>query len=196
MVFYLLVFLASLVVDLLPFFGPPAWTVMAFLQVFFGLNIWWVLVCGVLGSTLGRYLFSLYIPLLFGKFIAPQKSEDLRFIGTKLGEKGWKVQLFIFLYTLVPLPTTSLFTASGLAKIKPIQIIPPFLLGKFISDTVMVLAGEYAAENATGILCGMVGWKSISGLIVGVLMLAFLLFVDWHYLLQQKKFRFSFRIWK
>ena len=196
MALYLVVFLAALVVDLIPFFGPPAWTVMAFLQVFFALNIWWVLVAGVLGSTLGRYLFSLYIPILFGKIIAPQKNEDLRFIGTKLGEKGWKVQLFIFVYTLLPLSTTSLFTASGLAKIKPIQIIPPFLCGKFISDMMMVLAGEYAAENATGILKGMVSWQSISGLIVGLLMLAFLLFVDWHYLLEHKKFRFNFRIWK
>lgn len=193
---YLLVFFAAFFVDMIPFIGPPAWTVMAFLQVHFDLNIWWVLLLGVSGSTLGRYIFSLYIPILFGKVIKPKKNEDLRFIGSKLGEKGWKVQLFILLYTLVPLPTTSLFTAAGMARIKPMQIIPPFFIGKFTSDMVMVLAGEYAAENATGILEGMLSWKSISGFIVGLLLLCILLFVDWRCLLQEKKFRMNFRIWR
>jgi len=37
---------------------------MVFLQITFGLNIWWVIVIGVAGSILGRYVLTLYIPLL------------------------------------------------------------------------------------------------------------------------------------
>src|SRR5438105_1211943 len=61
MQFYLLVFVASLIVDIIPFIGPPAWTVMVFLQLKFHLNIWWVLLAGVSGSTIGRYILTLYI---------------------------------------------------------------------------------------------------------------------------------------
>ena len=84
----------------------------------------------------------------------------------------------------------------GILRIKPMQIIPPFFIGKFTSDMVMVLAGEYAAENAVSIAEGMLSWKSISGFIVGLLLLCFLLFVDWRCLLEEKKFRMNFRIWR
>src|SRR2546423_12361849 len=79
--FYFLVFAFSLLVDIVPFVGPPAWTVMVFFQIRFHLNIWLVLVVGVPGSAIGRYLYSLYIPFISERFIKAKKTEDLHFIG-------------------------------------------------------------------------------------------------------------------
>jgi uncharacterized membrane protein YdjX (TVP38/TMEM64 family) len=180
----------------MPFFGPPAWTVMAYFQLRYGLDVWWVLVAGVIGSTLGRYWFSLYIPLLSAKLIKPQKNEDIRFIGQKLSGNGWRIQLFVLLYTLVPLPTTSLFTAAGMARIRAINIIPAFFIGKFTSDALMLHAGKYAFENTEQVLEGMASWQTISGTLIGILLLLAFLFTDWKILLQQKKYRLNFRIWK
>ena len=194
--YYALVFLAAFIVDLVPFFGPPAWTVMVFFQMHYNLNIWMVLVVGVLGSTLGRYLLSLYIPFLSARVIKAQKNEDIEFIGKKLADDGWRVQLFVLLYTLMPLPSTPLFTASGMAKIKPMHIIPAFLVGKFTSDMIMVLTGDYAAKNAQALAQGFLSWKTISGTALGIIIVFIFLFIDWHKLLQEKKFRLSFRIWK
>ncbi len=196
MLYYLFVFLAAFVVDLLPFAGPPAWTVMVFFQMKFGLNVWAVLVVGVLGSTLGRYILSLYIPVLSNKFIKPQKNEDIRFIGQKLADKGWKVPLFVIIYTLMPLPSTPLFTAAGMAKIKAIRILPAFIVGKFTSDMFMVLAGDYAVKNAEALAKGFWSWKTLSGSLIGIIIIAVFLFIDWHKLLQEKKFRLSIKIWK
>jgi hypothetical protein len=56
---YVAVFLAALAVDLIPIFGPPAWTAMVFFVMKFDLNPWAVLDVGVPGSALGRYLLSL-----------------------------------------------------------------------------------------------------------------------------------------
>ena len=194
--YYLFVFVAALLVDLVPFVGPPAWVAMVFFQMKYGLNIWLVLVAGVIGSTLGRYLLSLYIPALSGKFISVNKQEDIEFIGKKLGDKGWRVRFFVFLYTLVPLPSTPLFTAAGMAHISAINIIPSFVGGKFISDMIMVLSGDYAVRNATSIVSGFWSWKSISGAIAGVLIILLFLGIDWRMLLQSKKFRLNFKIWK
>lgn len=194
--YYLLVFVAALLVDLVPFVGPPAWMAMVFLQMKYGLNIWPVLVAGVIGSALGRYLLSLYIPALSGRFISVQKQEDIEFIGEKLGDKGWRVRLFVFLYTLVPLPSTPLFTAAGMARISAVNIIPSFLGGKFISDMIMVLSGDYAVRNATTLASGFWSWKSVSGAVIGVLIIIVFLGIDWRMLLQSKKFRLNFRIWK
>jgi membrane protein YqaA with SNARE-associated domain len=193
---YFFVFLASLLVDIIPLIGPPAWTVMVFFQLRFDLNIWIVLLAGVTGSAIGRYLYSSYVPYLSKKYIKAQKNEDLQFIGNKLSHNGWKIQLFVLLYTLMPLPSTPLFTAAGVARIKTLNIIPSFFVGKFISDAAMVISGNYVANNVTNIRKTMLSWQSLSGTLLGVILIAMFLFVDWHKLLLEKKFRLKFNIWK
>jgi len=193
---YLLVFLASLLVDVVPFVGPPAWTVMVFFQVRYGLDIWTVLFFGVTGSAIGRYLYSSYIPFLSDRFIKPQKNDDLHFIGSKLSNNGWKVQLFVLLYTLMPLPSTPLFTASGIARIKTLYIIPAFFVGKFTSDAIMVFAGDYVANNVASITEGFFSWKTLTGTVLGLFLICLFLFIDWKKLLQDKRIRISFNIWK
>lgn len=193
---YLFVFIASFLVDVIPFIGPPAWTVMVFLQIRYNLNIWGVLCTGVIGSALGRYVYSKYIPLLSDRFINDKTNKDIHFVGSRLKSNSWRVQLFVLLYTLMPLPSTPLFTASGMARISTWQIIPAFLVGKFISDAVMVIAGDYAANNIESIADGFLSWKTITGALIGVLFVAAFLFIDWRAVLQEKKFRLRFNIWR
>ena len=96
----------------------------------------------------------------------------------------------------MPLPSTPLFTAASMAKVKLINIIPSFLIGKFISDASMVHAGDYLAKNATNIAEGMLSWESISGALLGLVLILLFLFVDWHTLLKEKRLRIRFNIWK
>jgi membrane protein YqaA with SNARE-associated domain len=193
---YILVFLASLFVDIVPFIGPPAWMVMVFFQIKFGLNIWIVLIFGVVGSAIGRYLYSVYIRLLANRFIKSQKNDDLRFIGGKLADKNWKVQFFVLFYTLMPLPSTPLFTAAGVSGIKSLYLIPAFFIGKFISDGIMVFTGDYVAINIDSITHGLLSWNVLVGTVVGLLLICFFLFIDWRKLLQEKKIVINFNIWK
>ena len=78
---YVVVFLGSLAVDLIPIVAPPAWTLMALLLVKYRLNLWLVVAVGVAGSALGRYLFSLYITEVSDKFLARRKKEELQYVG-------------------------------------------------------------------------------------------------------------------
>jgi membrane protein DedA with SNARE-associated domain len=193
---YLLVFVGSFLFDVVPIPFPPAFTVMVFLQIMFGLNIWWVVIIGVAGSILGRYILTLYIPFLAGKIFKRSKNEDVEFLGKKMKEKGWRSQLVIIGYSLLPLPTTPLFLAGGMAKIKPLHIIPAFFIGKFISDAITVHLGKYASEHAKSILEEALSWKSITSLVVGLLLICALLFIDWRSLIQKNKFQLKFKIWK
>ncbi len=193
---YLLVFASAMVVDIVPLPLPPAFVIMIFLQIYFKLDVWIVIFVGVAGSILGRYILTLYIPKVAGKIFNPAKNEDVQYLGKKLKEKGWKSQLAILTYSLLPLPTTPLFIAGGMAKMRPYFIIPAFFVGKFISDSIAVLGGKYAAENTPSILEGAVSWKSILGIAIGLLLISALLFIDWRTLVQQKKFKINFKIWK
>jgi len=193
---YLLVFIGALIMDISPFPLPPAFTVMIFLQIKFQLPIWPVIAIGVAGSILGRYILTLYIGKISGRIFKKSKNEDVQFLGNKLKEKGWKSQLFILIYTLMPLPSTPLFVAGGMAQVKPLYIIPAFLVGKFTSDSIAVLLGKYASDNTANLVHGMLTWKSITGMFVGLMMIFALLFIDWRTLIQNRKLKLTFNIWK
>ena len=193
---YFLVFLGALLFDIVPFPFLPAFTIMITLQVIYDLDIWPVILIGVAGSILGRYILSLYIPHISNRYFKPAKNEDIEFLGNKMKEKGWKSQLAIVAYSLLPLPTTPLFVAAGIARLKSLYIIPAFFIGKFTSDTIAILMGEYASENIEKIKEHLFSWQSVIGLLASLLLLCALLFIDWRALIQQKKFILKFRIFK
>lgn len=193
---YGVVFLAALTVDLIPLIAPPAWTAAVFLLVKFHLNPWFVLPLCVSGSTLGRYLMSLYIPRFADLFIKRRKTDELEFLGKKLSQSLWQSWLFVFIYSVTPLSTTALFMAAGMGKVKPSHTLPPFFCGKFLSDAVMIFTGLYAAANFMDLVHGSYSPKAMVTLVVGIVVITGFLFLDWRALLQRKKVAFNFRIWK
>ncbi len=191
---YLLVFIGSVGVDVLPIPLPPAFTVMVSLQIMFGLNIWAVIALGVTGSIIGRYILTLYIPYISDKVLRPAKIEDVQYLGRQMEKNKWSGMAGVLAYSLLPLPTTPLFIASGMARLKPLFVILPFTIGKTISDTAAVLMGTYAAENTAQLANGFVSWQSITGLAAGMLLVMAFVFVDWRALLQRKQLRIKFDI--
>lgn len=191
---YLFVFLGAFLFDVVPFPFLPAFSIMIFLQVRYELSVWPVLFLGVAGSILGRYLLTLYIPALSGKYFKTTKNEDLQFLGEQMKAKGWKSQLFIVAYSLLPLPTTPLFVAGGMARIGPRYIIPAFFVGKLTSDSVAVSMGRYASQNVGSLRAGLLSWQSIMGLLASVLLIGALLFIDWRSLIQKRQFVLKFNI--
>ena len=60
----------------------------------------------------------------------------------------------------------------------------------------MIFTGLYAAANFKDLVHGTLSPKGIVTLVLGCVVLAGFLFLDWRALLQRKKFKFNFRIWK
>lgn len=193
---YLVVFLSSLAVDTIPFVAPPVWMVMVFLLVKFDLNPWIVLLVGVPGSTLGRYLFGLYVAKFSLKHIKRHTHEEMEYLGKRLGQKLWPSWLFVLIYTLTPLSTTALFTAAAMAKVRPERILPPFFCGKFVSDAVMIFTGSYAVGSLNEIKEHLLSVKGVAFILLGLVIVGAFLFLDWRALLQKRKLAFHFRIWK
>jgi membrane protein YqaA with SNARE-associated domain len=193
---YLLVFLAALAVDTIPIFAPPAWIILVILLVKFHLNPWLTVVIGVTGSTIGRYILTRYIPKISSSLVNRREDANLRYIGTKLAKAKWTSTVFVFLYTLTPLSTTALFTAVAAARVRPWHILPPFFLGRLITDGVLVFSGKYASANLSNLLHGQANWKTLATLIAGLMVIGLFLFIDWRCLLEYKKLRFRFKILK
>lgn len=193
---YLWAFLIGVGFDLVPIIGPPVWTGLVLLVVKYDANPWLVLAAGVPGSVLGRYLLSLYTPWLSKKIIKRKKNDELEFVGRRLKGKLWQAWTFTLIYSLTPLPTTPLFSAAGLAKIRPVLILPPFFVGKFISDAVMVFTGREAIASFAELFEGTFSMKGIITAAVSLLVICGFLFVDWRMLLEKKRVRLNVHIWK
>ncbi|HWJ30303.1 MAG TPA: hypothetical protein VNS32_27455, partial [Flavisolibacter sp.] len=181
---------------IVPFPFPPAFTIMILLQISFHLNVWLVIIVGVAGSVLGRYILILYTPLIAKKYIKTSKNEDVQFLGTKMKENKWKGQLSVLVYSILPIPTTPLFLAAGMSKLNAKYIIPAFLIGKFTSDTLAIHAGKYASENMHKIIQNIVSWKSIASFLFCLLLIFCILFIDWRSLIQKRKLVWKFKILK
>lgn len=191
---YLLVFLGAVLFDIVPFPFAPAFTIMVFLQIFFNLNVWAVIVIGVLGSVLGRFILLLYAPLLANKYLKTSRNEDIKFVGDKMNENKWKGILVILAYSLLPIPTTPLFLGAGISRIKPIYIIAPFLVSKFTSDSIALHLGKFASDNQQSIIDNLFSWQSIASFILAFVMLFCLFFINWRTLIQTRKLVFDFKI--
>ncbi len=193
---YLLVFFGALLFDLAPFPFPPAFTIMMFFQITFNLDVWIVIIVGVIGSVLGRYILLLYAPLISKRYLKDSKNKDIEFLGEKMNENIWKGQMVILAYSLLPLPTTPLFLGAGISKIKARYVIPWFLIGKFTSDSVMLHLGKYASENTQSIIENLFSFKPILSFVVGLILLFALFFINWRTLIQTKKLELNFKILK
>lgn len=193
---YLLVFVGALLFDIVPFPFLPAFTIMVFLQITFDLNVWLVLIIGVVASVLGRYILILYTPLIANKFINRAKNEDVEFLGAKMKENKWKGQLLVLAYSLLPLPTTPLFLAAGMSRLNAKYIIPAFFIGKFTSDALALFVGKYASESIDSIMQNLLSWKSIASFMLGLFLIFCVLFIDWRSLIQKKKLVLNFKILK
>jgi hypothetical protein len=191
---YALVFFSAVLVDSIPVFAPPAWPIMVFLLVKFKLNAWIVILLGVTGTTIGRYILTTYIPWLSGKVLNPWGDENLAFVGGRLKKSAASAFVFVILYSLTPLSTTALFTAAGMGRVQSLYILPPFFLGKLISYSVLILTGEYAATS--DLFTGAISWKTVVSAILGVILIGGFLFIDWRELLLRKHFTLKFKIWK
>lgn len=193
---YLLVFFAAVLVDITPVPLPPAFTVMIMIQAIFNLSIWPVIILGVAGSAIGRYILSLYISDVAGKLLDHEKITDIKFLGDKISVTGVRSQLFTLAYTLLPISSTPLFITAGIAKLKPLFIIPAFIVGKFISDSIAVIMGKYAIDNSQSIFSDIFSLKSLSAILIYLLLLMAVLFIDWRKMLLYNTVQFKFKIWK
>ena len=60
----------------------------------------------------------------------------------------------------------------------------------------MVFTGTVTAEKATDLMQGKVSWHTALMAGVGLLLISGVLFIDWRQLLEYKKLRLNFAIWK
>jgi hypothetical protein len=178
-------------------FAPPAWMLMLYIMMKFNLTPVPVAVVGSAGTVCGRLVYmSLIVPWVGKKAIGDDKADDLEFLGKKLSKKGLATLVFVFIYSILPLSTTALFTAAGLAKIKKIYILPAFFFGHLIAAYTMLVSGRYVVQHFSDIFKGATSGKSIALTAAALIFVLVFLFLDWRTLIQKKKIKIKWKFWK
>ena len=194
---YFLIFFGSVLVDCIPIFAPPAWMLMLLIMLKFNLNPWMVALIGTMGTVSGRLIYVSYIvPWLGKKSLGQQKSGDLKFLGKKLSQKGTATLFFVFIYSILPLSTTALFTAVGLARVRLLYVIPGFFLGNLVGDGILLITGDQAIVSIGDMYKGSFDPKNIIAMVAGLSVGLLFLFIDWRELLENKELKFKFKFWK
>lgn len=191
---YILVFLGAFLFDVIPFPFLPAYTIMSFLQIIFNLNIWLVVIIGVLGSVGGRYTLMLFSSRLASKYLNPEKNEDFQLLGAKMKESKWKGQLMVLTYSLLPLPTTPLFLGAGVSKLNPLYILPAFFIGRIVTNGLAVHMGSFAEESIQTIIQDSFSLKSLMSIVISILFFLAMFAIDWKALVMDKKLVFNLGI--
>ena len=88
-VLYLAAFAAALLVDTIPVFAPPAWTILAFIIVKYKANPWGIIAAGAIGSVIGRYILTLYMPHVSAKIFRKRENDNISFLGKKMSGRLW-----------------------------------------------------------------------------------------------------------
>ena len=193
---YLASFAAALLVDTIPVFAPPAWTILAFIIVKWKPNPWGVIAAGALGSVIGRYILTLYMPHVSARIFRRSENDNIAFLGKKMGRRFWPANTFVMLYAISPLSTTALFTAAGMAQVNPWNVLPGFAVGKFLGDAWELFTAKVTAEQARDLMNGRVSWQTAVTAAGGLPLISGVLFIDWRELLGRKKLRLNFNIFR
>ena len=97
---FLAAFAAALVVDTVPVFAPPAWTILAFIIIKWNANPWGIIAAGAAGSVIGRYILTLYMPHVSAKIFRSRENDNISFLGKRLGSRFWHANAFVLMLTI------------------------------------------------------------------------------------------------
>jgi len=194
---FLIIFLVVFVLNVMPAFAPPTWSVVSFIAVRFSSNIVILAILAAVAATLGRLLLAKLSTLIVRrKFLREETRRNIDVVKTRL-ESNTRLTFGLFLfYAFSPLPSNHLFIAYGLTALKLKLVAIPFLLGRTVSYAFWALT----ASGIAGMLSydavkskSFFGFYFVATQIFGLLMVWIFTRIDWQALFDEKTLRWRKR---
>jgi hypothetical protein len=178
----LLLFIAVLLANILPFFTPPSWLLIFFLgfapETFVLANL-----IASAAATLGQFALAKYSAILVKYFITQKQKRSIRTLKNFFGQENPLLSFIIaFFYTFSPLPTNILFIIAGVVETNLLIISVAFFLGTFISNYILL----NIANHVMGItIANIFSFENIALGLMGLGIVIAFLFIDWDAVLKK-----------
>ncbi len=144
---YIFLFLAVFVLNLLPAFGPPTWSVI----VLFGLNsdlpIAGIVLTGAVAAALGRYLLAHGFRLLSYR-VSDKTKANLAAARAAFERRRHHGILALGLFALSPMPSAQLFGAIGLTGVRILPFTLAFFSGRLVSYSIYAGSAELVGHSS------------------------------------------------
>lgn len=165
-------------VNVVPAFAPPTWSVLVYFRLVFGLPIAVLAILGALSAAAGRLTLAVGFREI-GTRLPARRRASAEALGAKLsGQAGFLSLLLVFLVS--PVPSSALFEAAGLARLRMRPLVTAFLIGRLVSYTLYLLAASRARQSLQAVLeGGLVSWPALVVGLISVASVISVVFVDW-----------------
>ena len=189
----LLVFAAVFVLNVIPAFAPPTWSVVSYIAVRYGSNIVGLALLAAVAATLGRVVLArLSTVIVRQRFLSEDTRKNIDVIKSRL-ERNRNLTFSVFLfYAFSPLPSNHLFIAYGLTALRLKLLAIPFLIGRVVSYAFWA----FTASSVVQILnYESIGSKSffsyyfVATQLLALLMIYVFTKIDWKKVFDEKKIR-------
>lgn len=145
----LLVWVTVFLVNLVPAFMPPTWSVLAFFLIQFDLPLVPLALGGAVAATAGRVVLALGTRLLGPRVLPAGVLQNLGDLGTYLRTHSRWIGPAVLVYSFGPIPSNQLFMAAGLAHLDLRVVAGAFFAGRVVSYTLFAHAADRAVTTVT-----------------------------------------------
>ncbi|MEY3407557.1 MAG: hypothetical protein RL038_618 [Actinomycetota bacterium] len=147
---YLLAFGLIFLINLLPAFAPPTWTILVFLALNFDYQPYVLIMVGLFAAASGRWLLALGSRRISGRFSESYQA-NLHALGERISRNQGHAIATLLLFFFSPLSSAQLFIAAGLMpNLKLGRLILAFIAGRAISYSTYVLGAAKFSETDIG----------------------------------------------
>jgi len=168
-----------LLVNLLPAFGPPTWTLLVYFRIHQGLSPVLLVVGGATAATTGRLGLALAVRR-FGRRLPPKRREHLEALGTVISSRPGGLLGAMAFFMVSPLPSNAIFEAAGLAGARLLPLAGAFLAGRLVSYSLYVTGASIARARLERLLEGGVSSPAAIGVqVLGLLVVVLIVLVRW-----------------
>jgi membrane-associated phospholipid phosphatase len=146
-VVFLLIFLLVFILNVIPMFAPPTWSVLSFIAIRFDPNIIVLAVVGAVAATLGRLVLAkLSRVIVRQRFLRAETKENIDAVRERLESKTKLTAGLLLFYAFSPFPSNHLFIAYGLTTLPLSLIAIPFLTGRVVSYSFWAFTASSVAQ--------------------------------------------------
>jgi membrane protein YqaA with SNARE-associated domain len=183
---WILVWLVAVILNAIPVFMPPTWSLLAYFHLREGLPVLPLAISGALAAMTGRTLLALASRRFGMRFLSEQRKASIQSLADTLMErKGFSLSL-LRIFAIGPIPTNHLFIAAGLARIPLPPVVLVFGVTRFVSYLLWVKAAETAASSLRDVIAPSLGSGfAAAAQVIGFIALILLMRLDWTRLLRR-----------
>lgn len=177
---WIVVWLLAVVLNAIPVFMPPPWSLLAYFHLRHDLAVLPLAVTGALAAMTGRTILALASRRLGVRWLSPQRQASIEALRAQLlAHRGLSLSS-LALFSIGPIPTNHLFIAAGLARVPLLPVVLVFGVTRCVSYVLWMQATETAAASLADVVTPTLGSGAAVALqLLGFALLILLVRLDW-----------------